>query len=151
MGTNRRITLFAAFALVALVGTANAQPYGPGWMMGPGMMGPGAFGRMCGPTAAGFAEWRIEQLEQVIKPTDAQRAKFNELKTASSKAADIMHNACPTDFPKTTVGRMEVMEKRADAMLQRPTSAQSPGPGAHFVSSFAHVRLSPWGQLVGTV
>ena len=122
MGTNRRITLIAAtvFALAALVGTADAQPYGPGssWMMGPGMMGAGAFGRMGGPTAAGFAEWRIEQLEQVIKPTDAQRAKFNELKTASSKAADVMRNACPTDFPRTVVGRMEVMEKRADAMLQ---------------------------------
>ena len=120
MGTNRRITLIAAtaFALAALVGTADAQLYGPSWMMGPGMMGRGAFGRMCGPSGAGFAEWRIDQLEQVIKPTDAQRAKFNELKTASSKAADVMRNACPTDFPRTVVGRMEVMEKRADAMLQ---------------------------------
>ncbi len=87
-------------------------------MMGPGMMGHGAFGHMCGPAAAGFAEWRIDRLEQVLKPTDAQRAKFDELKTASNKAADIMRSACPTDFPKTVVGRMEVMEKRADAMAQ---------------------------------
>ena len=122
MGKNRRINLFAstAFAVAALVVTADAQPYGPrpGMMMGPGMIGGGAFGRMCSPAGAGFAEWRIDRLEQVIKPTEAQRPKFDELKTASSKAADLMRNGCPTDFPKTAVGRMEVMEKRADAMLQ---------------------------------
>ena len=125
MGTSRRITLIAsaAFAVATLVGVANAQPYGPGTMMGPGMMGPGMMGRggfglMCNPAAAGFAEWRIDRLEQVIKPTDAQRSKFDELKTASNNAADIMRDACPTDFPKTAVARMEVMEKHADAMLQ---------------------------------
>jgi hypothetical protein len=125
MSTSRRITLIAsaAFAFAALVAAADAQPYGPGTMMGPGMMGPGMMGRggfglMCSPAAAGFAEWRIDRLEQVIKPTDAQRAKFDELKTASNKAADIMRSACPTEFPKSAVARMEVMEKHADAMLQ---------------------------------
>jgi len=126
MGTNRRIipiTLSAAFAVAALVATANAQPYGPGTMMGPGMTGPGMMGRggfglMCSPAAAGFAEWRVDRLEQAIKPTDAQRSKFEELKTASNKAADIMRSACPTEPPKTAVARMEVMEKHADAMLQ---------------------------------
>jgi Spy/CpxP family protein refolding chaperone len=125
MSTRRRITLIAsaAVAFAALVAAADAQPYGPGTMMGPGMMGPGMMGRggfglMCSPAAAGFAEWRIDRLEQVIKPTDAQRAKFDEIKTASNKAADIMRSACPTEFPKSAVARMEVMEKHADAMLQ---------------------------------
>lgn len=128
MAANRRVAVIAsaALALATLVGTADAQPYGPGgrgqsWgpgmMMGPGMMGRG-FGRMCGPAAAGFAEWRLDRLEQVVKPTDAQRAKFDEFKAASKKAADIMRTACPTDFPATAVGRMEAMEKRMDAMLQ---------------------------------
>jgi hypothetical protein len=125
MRSSRRITLIASAALAinALVAAANAQPYGPGTMMGPGMMGPGMMGRggfglMCNPAAAGFAEWRIDRFEQVIKLTDAQRSKFDELKAASNKAADIMRGACPTDFPKTAVARMEVMEKHADAMLQ---------------------------------
>lgn len=91
---------------------------GPGMMMGPGMGGRGGFGRMCGPGAAGFAEWRIERLEQVVKPTDAQRAKFDEFKAASAKAAETMRASCPSDFPKTAVGRMEAMEKRMEAMLQ---------------------------------
>ncbi len=120
MAANRRIALiaFTALALAALLTFADAQPYGPGMMWGPGMMGHGAYGHMCSPAAMGFAEWRIDRLEQVIKPTDAQRAKLDELKAASSKAAEIMRNACPTEFPKTVVARMEMMEKRADAMSQ---------------------------------
>ena len=54
----------------------------------------------------------------MIKPTDAQRAKFDEFKAASNKAAEAMRAACPTDVPTTMVGRMEAMEKRLDAMLQ---------------------------------
>ena len=87
-------------------------------MMGPGMMGRGDFNRMCSPGAAGFAEWRIDRLEQVIKPTDTQRAKFDEFKAASNKAAEAMRIACPTEIPNTMVGRMQAMEKRIDAMSQ---------------------------------
>jgi hypothetical protein len=126
MATKRGIALIAsaALALATFVATADAQPYGPGagWgpgmMMGPGWMGRGGFGRMCSPAAASYAEWRIKRLEQVVKPTEAQRAKFDDLKAASTKAVELMRNACPTDFPATVVGRMETMEKRLDAMLQ---------------------------------
>ena len=102
---------------------AEAQPYGagrdgPGYMMGPGMMDRQQFGRMCNPRSAGFAEWRIDCLERVVKPTDAQRAKFDEFKAASNKAAETMHAASSTDIPTTMVGRMEAMEKRLDAMSQ---------------------------------
>ena len=124
MRASNRTTLIAsaAFAFAALTIAADAQPYGRGpgmgMMMGPGMMGRGGYGRMCGPASAGFAEWRSERLEQLLKVTDAQRAKFDELKAASTKAADIMRNACPTEYPGTVVARMELMEKRADAMSQ---------------------------------
>jgi hypothetical protein len=133
----RRLALIssAAIALTALAAAANAQHNGPGsgmmgpemmmgpgmmgpGMMGPGMMGHGGFGRMCDPAAAGFAERRLDRLERLIKPTDAQRGKFDEFKAASNKAAEIMRSACPTDMPATMPGRMEAMEKRMDAMLQ---------------------------------
>jgi hypothetical protein len=87
-------------------------------MMGPGIGGPGMFGRMCGPGASGFMEWRIDRLEQVLKLTDAQRPKFDEFKAASGKAAETIRGACPTEPPNTMPGRMEVMEKRTEAMLQ---------------------------------
>jgi hypothetical protein len=73
---------------------------------------------MCGPGAAGFAEWRIDRLEQALKPTDAQRSKLEELKAASTKAAEIMRGACPSEIPLTMTGRMAAMEKRLEAMLQ---------------------------------
>jgi hypothetical protein len=123
----RQIALIssATIALAVLVSAANAQPYGPGpgmmgpeMMIGPGMMGRGGFGRMCGPAAAGFAEWRLDRLERRIKPTDAQRGKFDEFKAASNKAADLMRSACQTNVPATMPARMEAMEKRMDVMLQ---------------------------------
>ncbi len=110
-------------------GPGGPGPRGPGWNMpgpgmmmgpgafGPGMMGPRGYGMMCGPQAAGFAEWRIDRLERAIRPTDAQRAKLDELKATATKAADTMRTACPTEIPTTMVGRMEQMEKRMEVML----------------------------------
>jgi LTXXQ motif family protein len=116
--------VFAA-ALAALIASpARAQPghgggWGPGMMMGPGMMGPGMMGGgMCSPQAAGLAEWRIELIERAVRPTDAQKAALSELKTASGKAAETIAAACPREFPATSTGRLELMEKRLDAMLQ---------------------------------
>ena len=111
----------AAFALatLTLVARADAQPSGgggPGW--GPGMMDRGMMGRMCGPSAAGFAEWRMGRLEALIKPSEAQTAKFDEFKAASAKATEIMRAACPTEIPLTMPGRIAMMEKRSEAMLQ---------------------------------
>jgi len=98
--------LLAVFALatLSLATVAQAQPYGPGrggpgYMMGPGMMDRQLFGRMCSPRMAGFAEWRLDRMEQVIKPSEAQRAKFDEFKAASKKAAETMRTACATDVP----------------------------------------------------
>ena len=131
LSKHRTACLLAAitFASLSLTIAAEAQPFGPGGpghMMGPGMMDRELFGRTCGPRSAGFAEWRLDRIERVIKPTEAQRARFDEFKAASSKAAEAMRAACPTSVPATIVGRMEAMEKRLDAMLQavktvRPT------------------------------
>lgn len=126
-------TALGAAALIGLMAAAPvaAQPAGPGggpgWgpgMMGPGMMmGPGGWGMgrggmMCDPRGAGFASWRIERLEQALKPTEAQKAALDELKAASTKAAEGVKAACPTEFAMTPTGRLEAMEKRLEAMLQ---------------------------------
>ncbi len=86
---------------------------GPG-MMGPGMMGPG----MCNPRAAGLAEWRMDAIERAVKPTEAQRGALNDLKAASAKAAESIAAACPRELPEAPTARLELMEKRLDAMLQ---------------------------------
>jgi hypothetical protein len=88
-------------------------------MMGPGMMGGGrgGFGAMCSPQAAGLAEWRVQRIEQLIKPTDAQRSALENLRTASTKAAETIAAACPAEFPASATARLELMEKRMEAML----------------------------------
>ena len=119
-------------ALIAVGGTlltapALAQPgpsWGPGMMMGPGMMGWGGgggmagFGGMCNPRAAGLAEWRIARIERAVKPNESQRAALDALKTASTKAAEMISAACPQEIPASAPARLEAMEKRMETMLQ---------------------------------
>jgi hypothetical protein len=110
-----------AFALAIPSASAQPREYGPGWgpgmMMGPGMMARG-MGAACNPGGAGFVQWRMERIERAIKPTEAQKSALNELRSASAKAAEAVAAACPTDFPKTSSDRLAFMEKRAEAMLQ---------------------------------
>ena len=68
-------------------GMGGMRGMGPG-LMGPGMMGGG--GMWCNPRAAGLAEWRAERIDQLVRPTDAQRPKLDELRKASSRAAEII-------------------------------------------------------------
>ena len=106
-------------------GMRNGSGWGPGMMMGPGMMGWGGggggmagFGGMCNPRAAGLAEWRMERIERAVKPNESQRAALDALKTASTKAAEMISAACPQDIPASAPARLEAMEKRMDSMLQ---------------------------------
>jgi LTXXQ motif family protein len=96
--------------------------WGPGMMMGPGMMGwgggMGGMGAICDPRGAGLAEWRMERIERLITPNEAQRAALDNLRTASTKAAEIVAAACPREFPEGATARLELMEKRLDAMQQ---------------------------------
>lgn len=103
-------------------GTVGASP---GWeasghdmMMGPGLMDRTELDRVCRPGAAGFAEWRIDILDELLKPTEAQQSKFEEFKSASSKAGGAMRSACPNEIPDSMVGHMQAMEKLTDAKSQ---------------------------------
>ena len=120
-------TLSAALTAAGLIAflmasTAGAQPTGergPGMMMGPGMMGWRSMGRdICDPRGAGLAEWRIRRLERAVQPTEAQRPALDQLKAASTKAAEIISAACPKELSQSPVARLEAMEKRLEAMLQ---------------------------------
>ena len=118
------VSTSAALGRAALLATAAAQPYGPGsgmmgrGMMGSWMMGGRGAGGMCNPVGPGFSGWRADRVAELIKPTDAQRPKFEEFKAASIKSAEAMRDACQADVPETIIGRTEAMEKRMDAMLQ---------------------------------
>ena len=122
-----------AFAAALVASSALAQPmmgpgggpgggpgWGPGMMMGPGMMGwggRGGMGMLCNPRGAGLAEWRMQRIEQLVQPTEAQKTALSALRDASTKAAEQISAACPREFPASATARMELMEKRMETML----------------------------------
>jgi len=98
--------------------------WGRGMMMGPGMMGMGGMGGMCDPRGAGLAEWCMERIERLVNPNDAQRTALDNLRNASTKAAEIVAAACPREFPARATARLALMEKRLDAMQQAITTVR---------------------------
>lgn len=121
------LAISAATLVLAVVmttaGPLASQPLNRGWdvdaMMGPSMMSRGMMmgHGLCDPRAAGLAEWRVKVIERVVQPTEAQKSPFEGLKTASAKAAQLISSACPADLPKTSVQRLDIMEKRLTSML----------------------------------
>jgi hypothetical protein len=104
---------------------------GPGFMMGPGMMrGSGMWGGRfagpCDPSAAGLSGWRVDQIERAVQPTEAQRTALNDLRAASTKAAEALASSCSSEVPRSSTERLNFMEKRMDAMLQAIKTVRPP-------------------------
>jgi len=62
--------------------------------------------------------WPTEQIERVVRPTEAQRAKLDALQAAAAQAADIIKSACPSEPPSTPPARLAAVGKHLEAMLQ---------------------------------
>jgi hypothetical protein len=67
---------------------------------------------------AGMTAWPTEQIDRVVRPDDAQRAKLQNLQSAAAQAADTIKAACPADVPSTPPARMAAVGQRLQAMLQ---------------------------------
>jgi hypothetical protein len=81
----------------------------------------------CGPRAAERASRRLERMERITDPTDAQRPALDRLKQAAAKALETVRAACPTEpLPLTPPGRLAAAEKRLEAMLQAVRIVQPP-------------------------
>jgi hypothetical protein len=74
--------------------------------------------QLCGDRTPGLTDWPIERIEQTVAPMQAQQAALLELKSASAKAAEALHAACPIDGVASPLARLDAMEKRLDAMLR---------------------------------
>jgi hypothetical protein len=71
----------------------------------------------CKEPKPGLSNLPIEKIEDVVNPTDAQEADLNKLQEATNKAVSLLQAACPEETPLTPPGRLEVMEKRLQAMI----------------------------------
>jgi hypothetical protein len=142
MTRNRKILLagvtFAALGLAGAGAYAARGDWGPGGWGGHGWRhhgggGIGAFGfdgpagRFCRGDGEERAEHVMLRLEYKVKPTDAQKAPFEELKAAAKTAAQKMQAACPeqakapddgTPRPRLSpIDRLDRTEKRLEAQL----------------------------------
>ena len=113
--TRNRKFIVAGVALVAMglaAAGAFAERGGPwghhGWDHHGGLMGPMAFGGPMGGFCRGdgteMADHFLVHIEHKVKPTDAQKAAYEELKSATRAAAEKMKAGCPqvasADVPK---------------------------------------------------
>ncbi len=109
--TTRNGKILAVAGLVLALGAAGAAAkrahhwrHGGSHATG-GLMGfAGPMGRLCHGNAAEKADHLLVGIEHRIKPTDAQKPAFEELKTAIKTAATKIEAACPaiaTEAPAT--------------------------------------------------
>lgn len=85
-----------------------------------------ALALMCGSDSRDINDLPLNQVEQVIRPTDAQRAALDDLISASAKAAQTIAAACPTDIALTAPKRLAAMQQHIEAMIAAVKILQPP-------------------------
>jgi hypothetical protein len=78
----------------------------------------GSIAQSCGAAQPGVMEWPTTQIDQTVRPTDAQHASLVALQNATAQAADLLKASCLTNDPLTPPARLAAVGKRLDTMLQ---------------------------------
>jgi hypothetical protein len=78
----------------------------------------------CSGEKRGLTDLPIERIEDAVRPTQQQLGALDRLDQATTKAIQILMNACPDFTPLTPVGRLEAMEKRLAAMVDAGKTVQ---------------------------
>ena len=66
----------------------------------------------------GLAQWPVEEIAQVVRPTSDQQKLLDDLKAASARAVKLLQTACPATQPSTPPGRLDAIAARLNVMLQ---------------------------------
>jgi hypothetical protein len=59
----------------------------------------------------------LDRVEELVKPTEAQKAVFADFKTAAKVAAEKVKSTCPIEAPRNIPERFGMAEKRLEAAL----------------------------------
>ncbi len=81
-------------------------------------MGPFALAPLCSPRLGEAVDFYLEGIDEIVQPTGAQRAKYDDLKQAATKAREEAANGCNAAVPITPTGRLEAVQARLDAVLR---------------------------------
>jgi hypothetical protein len=72
----------------------------------------------CSSDKAGLTAVPIERIEEAVEPSGEQTEQLGKLRGAVEKAVQTLEKACPDYIPQTPVGRLDVMQKRLEAMIE---------------------------------
>ena len=62
-----------------------------------------------------FTDVPAQQIVAAVKPDGKQQEALDKLKSASTRASQLLKAACPSGTPQTTAGRLDAMSKRLSA------------------------------------
>jgi hypothetical protein len=82
--------------------------------------------QICGDDFSEFARLPIQQITQVMRSSEEQRAALDELANASSEAAQAVSAACPTQVALTASDRLKAMQARLEAMKTAIARVRTP-------------------------
>jgi LTXXQ motif family protein len=72
----------------------------------------------CSSDKAGLSGLAANRIEDALRPNESQGQALDQLDAAMQKAVGILRDACPNTIPMTPVGRLDVMQKRIEAMIE---------------------------------
>ncbi|MGB6351553.1 MAG: Spy/CpxP family protein refolding chaperone [Pseudolabrys sp.] len=80
----------------------------------------------CGGLAPGVTDLPVDNIQRSLQLTNDQFNSLNALKAASSQASDALKASCSSDISLTPLGRLDIVQKRLDGMLQAWDTLRSP-------------------------
>ena len=72
----------------------------------------------CSGLAPGVTDLPVDHIGDEIQPTGEQTAALDDLKSAASRAADVLKASCPSETPLTPLSRLDAVEKRFRALAE---------------------------------
>lgn len=72
----------------------------------------------CSSDKAGLSGLATNRIEDNLQPNESQGEALDRLDAAMQKAVGILREACPNTIPLTPIGRIDVMQKRLEAMIE---------------------------------
>ena len=75
----------------------------------------------CAGSGSRSSEWPTKQIEEVVRPSDQQRASLVALATTTSQLSALLQSSCPSVTLLTPTGRLEAVAGRLDSMIYAVT------------------------------
>ena len=80
----------------------------------------------CSGLAPGVTDLPVDRIGDAVHPAGDQIVALDNLKSAASRAADVLKASCPSEAPLTPVSRLDAMEKRFHALVEAVEIVRTP-------------------------